>query len=542
MFRETTRQAPLFGADSHLTESVRRRLDNSWARPFLEHIFPILLEVEADFADLYSSPTGQPVWSVGRKLGICILQELFDLDDQRALDQLSFDVRWQYALGFGVDEDPYLSRRSLVEFRARLLKVDPTMERLTKLFDRISNEALKSLGIDASTQRADSTLIQSNIRDRGRVDLIATTLRHFLSQLKKDAPEHFDHLPEEIRSWAGPKDGRGWFTNPRGQTSNRQALETLGDWLYEVVQRFKDQKLIKGWKSFEYVVRVLHEHFEVMPDPDPPSGGYKPSREVAFEVRKHAVSQQEHGGTLQSPHDPDAAKGHKGVGYVAHIVETCGNKGVPEILTGFLVLPANQADQDKAKELIAAQERNQNEIKRLFVDGGYTTPVALEAANEDGIELYGPMTPPPRSNDYLGRDEFQWTEDGQIAACPAGHHPIDHRSRVWEDGQRYPHAFFDRATCQSCPFRDQCAVRIKNKEAYLPLVPRLRLRDEELARQKDEQWWEAYSIRSGVEATISELKRAHGMRKLRVRGLPRVTMAIALKATACNVKRWMRAA
>lgn len=41
---------------------------------------------------------------------------------------------------------------------------------------------------------------------------------------------------------------------------------------------------------------------------------------------------------------------------------------------------------------------------------------------------------------------------------------------------------------------------------------------------------------------MSELKRKHGMGHLRVRGLARVVLAVTLKATACNVKRWLRQA
>ncbi|MBW1872963.1 MAG: transposase [Deltaproteobacteria bacterium] len=52
---------------------------------------------------------------------------------------------------------------------------------------------------------------------------------------------------------------------------------------------------------------------------------------------------------------------------------------------------------------------------------------------------------------------------------------------------------------------------------------------------------ERYKIRSGVEATQSELKRAHGLAKLRVRKAPKVIFAIACKVTACNIKRWAKA-
>jgi hypothetical protein len=44
-----------------------------------------------------------------------------------------------------------------------------------------------------------------------------------------------------------------------------------------------------------------------------------------------------------------------------------------------------------------------------------------------------------------------------------------------------------------------------------------------------------------VEATPSELKHVHGMRKLRVRRRSRVVLAVSLKVTACNIKRWLRA-
>ena len=61
------------------------------------------------------------------------------------------------------------------------------------------------------------------------------------------------------------------------------------------------------------------------------------------------------------------------------------------------------------------------------------------------------------------------------------------------------------------------------------------------ALQQTTEWKDRYRIRSGIEATNSELKRAHGIGRLKVRRLPRVCLAVALKVTACNIKRWARA-
>ena len=52
-----------------------------------------------------------------------------------------------------------------------------------------------------------------------------------------------------------------------------------------------------------------------------------------------------------------------------------------------------------------------------------------------------------------------------------------------------------------------------------------------------------YAPRAGIEGTNSELKRRHGLGKLRVRGGERVKLAVYFKVTACNLKRalayWM---
>ena len=49
-----------------------------------------------------------------------------------------------------------------------------------------------------------------------------------------------------------------------------------------------------------------------------------------------------------------------------------------------------------------------------------------------------------------------------------------------------------------------------------------------------------YAIRAGIEAINLELKRAHCLERLRVRGVLRVKLAVNLKALACNFKRMMR--
>jgi Transposase domain (DUF772) len=138
MFKPTDRQRSIYEAENQLPLSVRRRLKDSWAERFAAKVLPVLLEEEARFSSLYCENNGRPNWSIARMLGVSLLQELYNFDDQKALDCLAFDVRWQHALGI-MPEEAYLSRRSLVDFRSRMVVQDPEMQMLRKLSVSVQN-------------------------------------------------------------------------------------------------------------------------------------------------------------------------------------------------------------------------------------------------------------------------------------------------------------------------------------------------------------------------------------------------------------------
>jgi hypothetical protein len=59
-------------------------------------------------------------------------------------------------------------------------------------------------------------------------------------------------------------------------------------------------------------------------------------------------------------------------------------------------------------------------------------------------------------------------------------------------------------------------------------------------REQTKAFKDEYRIRSGIEATNSEYKRAYGGGRLRVRGSPAVTRTVKFKFMALNIKRWTR--
>ena len=587
MFKPTDSQGQLFDASYQLSDSARRRLKDTWAPLFRQRVMPILLKAEEDFADLYPSDTGRGCWSVARKLGICLLQELMNLSDRKTVDALCFDVRWHYALMLQPDE-AYLSRISIWDFRCRLVESDPEMERLGQLLERIGKEAAEALGLDISKQRCDSTHITSNIEVKGRGDLFRKTLRYFDDWLQEEWSEQREKLNDELIEWFDA-DAESWF----GRLSEEQyqaRLEQMAVWMVEIVELFSQHDQISSHERYELLVQLIDEHCVIekvevtekktakngkedrssdhVPLRNDVANDDQPSRPSADDgqqdpsVEEHSPNTEQEksttvrvrsspdGGssTLQSPYDPDAGyTDHKGTGYSMHIVETCGNEAIPEMILHQQVYPA-ETDCGRMSRILHRLDLAGLAPKVMLADAGYGTGGEVLKARHKGTELLSPIPRGNQSKERFGRERFDIDDQtGQVRRCPAGHKPHRHgmrRSASRRKGKAL-HAYFYPSQCGNCEMFDNCPAKKPDskKGAYqLELRSTQRARDHRLAEQKTDEFWDRYGLRSGVEATASELKRAHGVGKLRVRRLPKVRMKAAFKSCACNVKRWAKAA
>lgn len=538
MYKKTDPQQSLFGVETQLSGSLKARLKDSWAELFRVEILPILLKSEDRFSILYGT-TGRPNYSVARVLGLCLLQELYNLSDQQALDTFGFDIRWRYALDVG-DEDSYLSRRSLVGFRRRLAVTDPDMQIVRGIFEKISKTAIQKLGLSSSDQRVDSTHIASNICIRGRLDLFAKTMNRFLKSLDR---KQFSRIPKRIQTWH-QREPDGWFG--LGYSPREQDLYELATYLDKLIVIFKNDKKVSATEPYQLLVRLFQEQCEITNEPGPKAKKRK--------KRQVKVKKQSKGATLQSPYDPDVSCGYKGKGYSAHITETCNNAGKSEIITDYEVHGAARSDKGKASEIVDRLESAGAKPDTLFADGGYPTAASALEVKKKNVKFMAPVNRSRLPEEVMGRDRFRFDKNGFVLQCPANHPPIDHRMRSSNNQKgRSLHAIFNGDICRACSKLSRCPVRAPNNRKRgckpqdtvgnfrLEVTARLRLRDQMYANQQNEQWKQQYRIRSGIEATMSELKRSHGFGRLRVRRRAKVTFAVACKVIACNIKRWAKA-
>lgn len=553
MFRKTDPQRDLFSVETSIPQGLRTRLKGSWAEVFRNEVLPILMRSEKDFSVLYGI-TGQPNFSVGRMLGLSLLQELNRLTDQEALDAFGFDIRWQYALDV-TGKEAYLSRRSLVEFRSRLVRIDPDMNLMRGVFNRIGQAAIDKLNISVKEQRVDSTHIQSNIHTRGRLALFQDVICLFLKSLNEN---DYKQAPLRIRKWH-EEESNGWFGF--GEAERKVKVAQLAGYMHRLLECYVENEKIKSSESYQLLLRLFHEQCEVVEKQDssnpddndtPMSGSDNDEEDDSKVIIK--VKRKSKGDSLQSAFDTDASYGHKGKGYSAHITETCNNEGTPEIITDCEVHGAVRSDVAKAKDVLERLEEVDLTPKKLFADGGYpSVPSTYEIKTKRDVELIAPVNRGPLDEAVMGRDQFEFNDEGHVTSCPEGQPAINHKVLSNNSIARTLHAIFDGDTCRQCGKLETCPVRAPNhrdkgtgpRETVgnfrLEITLELRLRDDMFAEQQTLEWKERYKIRAGVEATMSELKRGHGIGKLRVRGLARVTFAVFCKVTACNIKRWARA-
>jgi len=555
MFRRTDPQQSLLENQFLLPPAKRARLEKSWAHPFRTLVLPLI--DEEFYRDSFDGGTGRPNRSIRLLVGLEILKHWHDLTDRELVEQLEFNLQFQYALGV-TSEEAHLERKLLHDHRMRTLHNDGARE----MFERVTRGLVELDGLNVKLQRLDSTHVLSNIATLTRLGLMVETLTKFLRALGKAAPEKLAGLGATLHQRY--LDREGYFGDVKKEQARRRLPVVARD-LQQVVAAFAQDKEVCAMGSYKLVVRVFEEQCELVErddddddddDPDPTaSDGDEPK--VQLKEGK-AISGQ----SLQSPHDPDATYGHKGKGYEAQIAETCAEENPYQVITHVDVNGAHESDQHATARVIDALYDTGLAPDQLLADTNYSSGENIVDAAVNGVDLQAPVQDPnaparrdtfiepiadPGASDAperpLNLGDFRFNQTyNEVLGCPGGQVPL---SNEVDDQRREPYrATFDGSTCSACPLQGLCPTRQPaGSEDRI-----LRWRDVKAAtatrqrEQRETAFKERYRRRSGIESTNAELKSAHGADDLRVRGRERVRMVLHLKAKALNAKRACQAA
>ena len=545
MFRERSPQGSLLQSEFLVPPRKARLLERSWAEVF--HLRALPLIDEARFAHLYCEDNGRPNRAVQTVLGVHLLKEMFDLTDQEALEQLEFNLLWHHALRLTAEE-AHLPQKTLHNFRVRLMAHDGGRLAFVETTDRI----IAALGIRTGKQRLDSTHIMSNIATLTRLGLFCETMRLFIRAVQGEHPELAARIPEGLAGRYLKEEGEATAYEDGHSGEARRRLSVCARDLYRLVDRFRGTDAAK-LEEYRLLQRLLREqcqvgkHREGRPgddDDDAGEGTVPIALKDPTEVRADS---------LQSPHDPEATySGHKGKGYEVQVAETCHTENATQIITYVEVTPSSGSDAGVTVPVADALAKRKLRPNELFADTAYGSGRNAFELECQGTEVVSPVagsapekahaTEQEGGGPRLTAADFRIDVTGeQATVCPAGHLSVEE----WEytAAPERVELYFARAVCEPCPMRSRCPVKLSRREGVYVLKADLVKVNIERRRRAEAtgEWRKRYAVRAGIEGTNSELKRRHGLGRLRVRGGLRVRLTVYLKALACNLKRMIHA-
>ena len=513
MFRPNSKQGSLFQACFILPDKMKGWLLNSWAEAFQKKVLSSIPEEE--FAHLYHKDKGAPNFPVALLVGLSIIKEILNLTDEQLIDAFHFNLKVLHALGLAPGERT-LAPRTLYYFRDRVVG-DPAVR---TVFEKVTDEVMDTLAIAFGKQRLDSTQVSSHMANLSRLRLFVTTIERFLETVRKRFPDRIEQVPAPVRERY--LDRAGYFADATGRKS-RGRLERAARDLAGLVEQFAADEDVKRLEAYQLLRRLFGEQCEIDTQGAEAVAVPKPPCEIPST-------------SLQNPSDPDATYNrHKGKGYQAQIAETCEEANPTQIITHVEVEGAHESDQNATIPFVEDTQARGIGPGTLLADTNYNSGDNQLACAEHGVELVAP-TPGTVDPDDLTLMNFEI--DGvscEVRQCPEGHAPV--RQKPMKNGQGM-NVHFDPATCGACELSDSCPAGKKHAK--------LRITWEDLAlagsraREETPEFKQTYKKRSGIEATVHELKTGHGLGRVWTRGKDRVTFAVFMKALACNVKRFAR--
>jgi len=555
MYRQRDPQVSLWQSEFLMTPKKAKLLQKSWAEVFRNEALPLIDEDR--FAHMYHPDNGRPNRAVQTVLGVHILKEMFNLTDQESLEELEFNLLWHHALRLDMEES-HLPQKTLHNFRVRLMQHDGGRVAFCETTDRI----IEALGLRTGKQRLDSTHIMSNIAMLTRLGLFCETIRLFLRAVAREYPKLAERITQGLAQRYLKEDGEATSYEDIRSEKGRRRLAVCARDLYRLVDRFRGTAAAK-MEEYQLLKRLLSEQCHVgkpvlersegKGDGRPQTGDDDAGEErvpIALKDPKEVRSD-----SLQSPHDPDATySGHKGKGYEVQVSETCDEENPTQIITHVEVTPSSGSDAEVTVPVIDALGERDIRPEELWSDTSYGSGWNGVEAERRGTELVSPVGGAAPKEAETDREPSRLTAaDFQIdvtankrTVCPAGHQAIAEYED--EDAPERVEIHFARQICEPCPLRPRCPVRWRRRPelagdrslhgAYVLSTDLVRVNIERRRRaEANGQWHKRYAVRAGIEGTNSELKRRHGLGRLRVRGSIRVRLAVYLKALACNIKR-----
>lgn len=492
----------------------RKLLKNSWTKIFAEDIFPSIDEER--FRVLYSERTQSKfITPVNICVGALIIKEMFQISDDEIVENLMLDPRYQYALHTTSFEEQPLSDKTLTRFRKSCYDYEQEtgIDLLHDCVTDLGGKIAKMMGINPRIHRMDSMVIEANIKNLSRTELIYSCIAKLACRLHE---QNRDDVLENLEHYYDPNDfNRTFHYKNSGNTEDTiqmllQDADTIMERCDAALKSMDEYKLLESCLSEQTVV----------------DDGKRRLREKKKDSFPKAM--------MQSPTDPDATyrekAGKKYRGYVANIEEVVDKNG--SVVIDYQFEQNIHSDSQFLQDRLEGME--QQEEGTVFVtDGAYCRENNTESAREKNIRLVTTALTGTEVPDIYA--DFEFSEDGKkVLRCPMGHIP---KSCCQSSSNGHFYVSFPKEVCVGYPHWAECRVKEHKEVCSLTISLTAGYRAKAKRFMKTEEFKLLSRIRNGIETVPSILRGIYHVDRMPVYGTKRNSFFFGCKVAAFNVKK-----
>jgi Transposase domain (DUF772) len=296
-------QPVLICSVSELPEEQREYLNKSWSGVFYREFFSRL--DEEPFAVLYADMPSRPNVPVNVLVGLEHLKAGFGWSDEEMYEAFLYNLQVRFASGYYELGKGHFDLRTLYYFRERLSRYmqEHGVNLLDRAFEHVTAEQLAAFELKTGIQRMDSTMVGSNIRQVGRLQLLVEILQRVMRMLSADDRAHYSEtFAPYLQGHAGQ-----YVLHLKREEFPRH-IQGIGEFMQLLLGELKER--YSKDPVYQVLERVFNEHFR-----------------VEGEMAKAKTGRELSATSLQSPDDLEATFRHKSGkgyrGYVAKLMETC---------------------------------------------------------------------------------------------------------------------------------------------------------------------------------------------------------------------------
>jgi Transposase DDE domain/Transposase domain (DUF772) len=465
------------------------------------------------FADLFQ-PTGRRSVPPSILAVVMVLQRLEGLSDREAADRYAFDVRWRYAAGVADavagEETASFAHTVLVDLRVRLRRsADPD-----RIF-RVTCELARQVGLVGLRRVLDSAPLEDAVTTQDTVTMIRGAIRGLLRACPPELKAKLGAALQREDDYAAPGKPACDWQDPAAREALVDALVRDG---YRAHYALRDQRLNpRVAEAAVLLATVTGQDIEETSD-----GRFRIFEGTAPDRVISTVDPQARHGHKTAAHGFDGYKAHVAIDPDSEVIcaaevstATTGDAVVGPMLLGEV---ASDNDKQAARAVI-------------YGDSAYGTGMYLAWLERQGCTPMVKTQVPTAPGGRFAKDQFRLDLAAGTVTCPAR---VTVRIRPARRGGG--RARFGQA-CSVCPLRDACTTSLRGR--VVAIHPREAELTAARARQRDPVWLADYrATRPKVERKLAHLlRRRHGGRRARVRGLVRVTQDFKLLAAAVNLAR-----